>query len=202
MFELARHQAPSTIFIDELDALASSRDCPNEHEASRRLKSELLVQLDGLLKSDNQVFFLTTSNLPWDLDSAILRRLEKRILINLPNEDARKEMLKTFLPQKILSKPMVTSVVSHDMLAQCFDGYSGADIKLTCKEAVMCVLRPIFSALEEKKHSAKGAHHIDQITVESVQDCHVYLAIEKTNPTTSKHLLRFKTWEAEYGSSI
>lgn len=65
MFELARYHAPSTIFIDELDALAGRRDNSVEHEASRRLKTELLVQLDGLAQSDDRVFLLATSNLPW-----------------------------------------------------------------------------------------------------------------------------------------
>lgn len=68
MFDLARYHAPSTIFLDELDALASKRDggsLSNEHEASRRLKTELLIQLDGLSQTEDQVFLLATSNLPW-----------------------------------------------------------------------------------------------------------------------------------------
>ena len=68
MFDLARYHAPSTIFLDELDALASRRDGganSNEHEASRRLKTELLIQLDGLSQTEDQVFLLATSNLPW-----------------------------------------------------------------------------------------------------------------------------------------
>lgn len=65
MFELAQYHAPSTIFLDELDALASKRDGSVEHEASRRLKSELLIQLDGLAQTQERVFLLATSNLPW-----------------------------------------------------------------------------------------------------------------------------------------
>lgn len=68
MFDLAKYHAPSTIFLDELDALASKRDgghYSSEHEASRRLKTELLIQLDGLSQTEEQVFFLATSNLPW-----------------------------------------------------------------------------------------------------------------------------------------
>lgn len=65
LFEVARLQAPSTIFLDELDALASKRDGLMEHEGSRRLKTELLIQLDGLAQSDERIFLLATSNLPW-----------------------------------------------------------------------------------------------------------------------------------------
>ena len=60
-----------------------------DHEGSRRMKTELLVQMDGLNKSDDLVFILAASNLPWELDPAMLRRLEKRILINLPTAEVR-----------------------------------------------------------------------------------------------------------------
>jgi katanin p60 ATPase-containing subunit A1 len=78
LFDLARYHAPSTIFLDELESIMGHRS-DNEHEGSKRLKTELLIQLDGLAKSDDLVFLLAASNLPWDLDMAMLRRLEKRV---------------------------------------------------------------------------------------------------------------------------
>lgn len=85
LFELARYHAPSTIFVDEIDSIMGARG-GGEHEASRRMKTELLIQLDGLIKaSGERVFLLAASNLPWELDMALLRRLEKRILVTLPN---------------------------------------------------------------------------------------------------------------------
>ena len=85
LFELARYHQPSTIFIDEIDSIMGARDRDGEHEASRRMKTELLIQLDGLITSNGErIFLLAASNLPWELDHALLRRPEKRILVPLP----------------------------------------------------------------------------------------------------------------------
>ncbi|MBN3301051.1 KATL2 protein, partial [Amia calva] len=100
LFELARYHAPSTIFLDELESVMSQRGtgAGGEHEGSRRMKTELLVQMDGLARSDDLVFVLAASNLPWELDHAMLRRLEKRILVGLPTKEARQAMIGHWLP--------------------------------------------------------------------------------------------------------
>jgi len=99
LFDLARYHQPTTIFIDEIDSILSSRSAEGEHEASRRMKTELLIQLDGLIKSKNdRVFLLAASNLPWELDMALLRRLEKRILVTLPTAEARTQMMVANIP--------------------------------------------------------------------------------------------------------
>ena len=68
LFELARYHAPSTVFLDEIDALIGRRGAEGEHEASRRTKTEFLIQMDGLAQSNAQVFVLAATNLPWHLD--------------------------------------------------------------------------------------------------------------------------------------
>ena len=109
LFEMARARAPSTVFIDEIDSLCTGRGQSGEHEASRRFKSELLSQMDGVASGDNakgegkNVIVLATTNCPWDVDEAMRRRLEKRIYIPLPDEEARKEMFHIYLKSVALS---------------------------------------------------------------------------------------------------
>ncbi|EKX46166.1 hypothetical protein GUITHDRAFT_157748 [Guillardia theta CCMP2712] len=106
LFELARYHKPSTIFLDEIDSII------------RRMKTELLIQMDGVMSSSDLVFLLCASNLPWDLDSALLRRLEKRIFVPLPSEEARKNIIR-----------------------KRTEGFSGSDVVALCKEAAMKPLR-------------------------------------------------------------
>lgn len=132
LFELARHYSPCTIFLDECDSIMSHRgssgsSANDEHEGSRRLKTELLVQMDGLLSNNSNVFILAASNLPWDLDPAFLRRMEKRILIPLPSKECRKEMIRSHLSEfsTVFRKDSVLNKAST-----LLEGYSGSDIKV------------------------------------------------------------------------
>ncbi|MEW5306471.1 MAG: hypothetical protein WDW36_008933 [Sanguina aurantia] len=143
LFELARHHAPSTIFLDELDALMGARGGEGEHEASRRMKTELLVQMDGLATSPALVFVLCATNLPWELDMAMMRRLEKRIFVPLPTAAARAVMF-----QLLLKDRLAEGEVSISDLADATDGFSGSDVTLLAKEAAMQPLRRLLAQLD------------------------------------------------------
>lgn len=130
LFELARYHAPSTVFLDEIDAIMSQRGGfggVSEHEGSRRMKTELLIQMDGLAKHQPSggveggindvekqlVFVLAASNIPWELDAALLRRLEKRVLVPLPDELARLAMLEKLLRGGVQGKGHSDGSVSN-----------------------------------------------------------------------------------------
>lgn len=195
LFELARHHAPSTVFIDEIDSVISHRgEARSEHEASRRLKTELLIQMDGLSKSNELVFVLAATNLPWELDAAMLRRLEKRILVPLPDPEARRGMFEELLP----STPN-DDQVPYDVMVEKTEGYSGSDIRLVCKEAAMQPLRRLVTVLEQKTEVIPE----DELPpVGPIELKDIELALKNTRPSAHLHAHRYEKFNEDYGSHI
>lgn len=126
LFAVARELQPAIIFIDEIDSLLSERS-QSEHEASRRLKTEFLIQFDGLPtgNSENErIVVMAATNRPQELDEAALRRFPKRVYVTLPDFDTRISLLSSLLQKQ-------NSPLSGDelkMLAKLTDGYSGSDL--------------------------------------------------------------------------
>ena len=204
LFDLARHYAPSTIFIDEVDSIMTHRGSGgstanevSEHEGSRRMKTELLVQMDGLLTTTGDVFVLAVSNLPWDLDPAFLRRMEKRINIGLPDQEARKLMIREHLSE---FSPAFRKGDLLENVASLVDGYSGSDIKSLCKEVAMRPLRRVLQHLEVHDGSSNNENisllmKRNPITAQDFRE-----AVATVNHCTSTELLaRQKKWEGSFG---
>ncbi|XP_060939580.1 vacuolar protein sorting-associated protein 4B-like [Limanda limanda] len=146
LFTLAREHNPSIIFIDEIDSLCGSRS-ENESEAARRIKTEFLVQMQGVGNNNEGVLVLGATNIPWTLDSAIRRRFEKRIYIPLPEEHARSFMFKLHLG----STPSSLSDSDFVTLGKKTNGYSGADISVIVRDALMQPVRKVQSATHFKR---------------------------------------------------
>uniref|UniRef100_A0A8C9VVR6 Katanin p60 ATPase-containing subunit A-like 2 n=1 Tax=Scleropages formosus TaxID=113540 RepID=A0A8C9VVR6_SCLFO len=200
LFELARYHAPSTIFLDELESVMSQRGTGpgGEHEGSRRMKTELLVQMDGLVHSDDLVFVLAASNLPWELDYGMLRRLDKRILVGLPSCSARQAMIAHWLPPLSNTEGVeLRTELDYGMLAQETEGYSGSDIKLVCKEAAMRPVRKIFDALEDHEG---GNSKMPVIQLETVTTDDFLEVIAHTKPSARNLTDKYMAWEKEYES--
>lgn len=141
LFEMAREARPAIIFIDEIDSLCSNRS-EGESDSTRRIKTEFLVQMQGVGNSHDGILVLGATNVPWELDPAMRRRFEKRIYIQLPEAPARRTMLKIHLgdtPHE-LSEQDFTTLAEHAV------GTSGSDISVVVREALMEPLRLCQSA--------------------------------------------------------
>jgi len=132
LFEMARAQRPAIIFIDEIDSLCSNRS-DGENDATRRIKTEFLVQMQGVGKDEQGILVLGATNIPWELDPAVRRRFEKRIYISLPEEGARKGLFKL----NIGDTPNNLSEDDFDVLSRETEMYSGSDIATLVKSALM-----------------------------------------------------------------
>ncbi|KAL8232381.1 hypothetical protein R6Q57_002159 [Mikania cordata] len=201
LFDMARSYAPSTIFIDEIDSLCTSRGASGEHESSRRVKSELLVQVDGANSSGTNedgsrkiVMVLAATNFPWDIDEALRRRLEKRIYIPLPNFESRKELIKINLKTVEVAADVDISVV-----ARRTEGYSGDDLTNVCRDASLNGMRRKIAGKtrEEIKNMPK-----DEIAKDPIAMCDFEEAIKRVQPSVSAaDIERHEKWFAEFGSA-
>ncbi|CAF0897801.1 unnamed protein product, partial [Rotaria sordida] len=147
LFELARERQPCVVFIDEIDALCSQRN-DTESESSRRVKTEFLVQTEGVGADNSGVLLLAATNIPWALDIAMRRRFEKRIYIPLPGVKERAVMFKAHLGTDIPYE-----IQDHEWmeLGQKANHYSGADIAVVCREALLRPLRRLCSSTHFKR---------------------------------------------------
>ncbi|XP_062169767.1 uncharacterized protein LOC133875603 isoform X3 [Alnus glutinosa] len=149
VFSLASKIAPSVVFVDEVDSMLGRRENPGEHEAMRKMKNEFMVNWDGLRTKDTErVLVLAATNRPFDLDEAVIRRLPRRLMVNLPDAANRAKILKVILAKEDLGD------IDFDAVANMTDGYSGSDLKNLC---VTAAHRPIKEILEKEKKEHAAA---------------------------------------------
>lgn len=198
LFDLARAYAPSTIFIDEIDSLCNARGGSGEHESSRRVKSELLVQVDGVNNTGDDgekkiVMVLAATNFPWDIDEALRRRLEKRIYIPLPLEEGRRELIRINLKDIEVAKD-----VDIDVLARRTEGYSGDDLTNICRDASMNGMR--------RKIAGKTPEEIKNMTKDQMYEPVAMRDFDEalckiSRSVSTADIERHEKWLSEFGSS-
>ncbi|XP_062830739.1 spastin isoform X5 [Anolis carolinensis] len=139
LFAVARELQPSIIFIDEVDSLLCERR-EGEHDASRRLKTEFLIEFDGVQSSgEDRILVMGATNRPQELDDAVLRRFTKRVYVSLPNEETRLLLLKNLLSKQ--GNPLTQKELAQ--LARMTDGYSGSDLTALAKDAALGPIREL-----------------------------------------------------------
>ncbi|RPB22539.1 AAA-domain-containing protein [Terfezia boudieri ATCC MYA-4762] len=200
LFAVAKALAPSIIFVDEIDSLLSSRGS-GEHEATRRLKTEFLIQWSALQNAaagkepsskqgdPSRVLVLAATNLPWAIDEAARRRFVRRQYIPLPESETRKmQLLKLLAHQK-----HALSEEDLERLVELTDGFSGSDITALAKDAAMGPLRSLGERLLETR--------MDQIRPVEMVD---FLgSLSSIRPSVSKEGLgEFEKWAREFGERV
>ena len=136
LFDLARRNKPAVIFLDEIDSVMGARS-DNENDATRRLKTEFLIQMQGVGNDDEGILVLGATNIPWALDPAVRRRFQKKIYISLPESKARKLMLKLNLGDTYNDLTEEQFAILGDLT----EGYSGSDIYNLTQDAIYGPLR-------------------------------------------------------------
>ncbi|KAI9446395.1 hypothetical protein H4582DRAFT_2116806 [Lactarius indigo] len=136
VFSLARRLAPCVVFIDEIDALFGARSSSSNSgggSAHRGVITEFMQEMDGLKTSNaDNVIVIGATNRPFDLDDAVLRRLPRRLLVDLPGEGEREEILKILLRDETLSPDVDLKALARDTPT-----FSGSDLKHACVSAAL-----------------------------------------------------------------
>ncbi|XP_022736472.1 uncharacterized protein LOC111289584 isoform X2 [Durio zibethinus] len=167
LFTVAAKVAPTIIFVDEVDSMLGQRTRVGEHEAMRKIKNEFMTHWDGLLtKAGERILVLAATNRPFDLDEAIIRRFERRIMVGLPSIESREMILRT-----LLAKEKVEDLDFKE-LATMTEGYSGSDLKNLCVTAAYRPVRELIKQerlkdLEKKRREEAGkSSEDDSVTKE------------------------------------
>lgn len=218
LFKLAQEKAPSIIFIDEIDSMCGNRS-EGENESSRRVKTEFLVQMQGVGSKNDKVLILGATNLPWALDPAVRRRFERRVYIPLPDYEARDYLIRNKL--KGLDKGL--SDADFKNVAQKTDGFSGADLEILCRDAAFEPLKLAQRTVKFKKVMANGREMFMPVEMDakgnfvttSVYDLperslilpeltkgDLEKALTKAKPSVSKaDLAQYDEWTKQFGVS-
>uniref|UniRef100_A0A8C9Y465 Fidgetin-like protein 1 n=1 Tax=Sander lucioperca TaxID=283035 RepID=A0A8C9Y465_SANLU len=189
LFAVARELQPSVIFIDEVDSLLCERR-EGEHEASRRLKTEFLIEFDGVQSGgDDRVLVMGATNRPQELDEAVLRRFAKRIYVALPDEETRVTLLKNLLGKH--GNPLSKNELS--LLAKKSEGYSGSDLTSLAKDAALGPIRE----LGPDQVRSMAASEVRNIKMKDFED-----SLMRIKPSVSPATLHMYTkWNKDFGDT-
>ncbi|KAF2093149.1 AAA-domain-containing protein [Rhizodiscina lignyota] len=193
IFTLARKLSPCVVFIDEADALFRMRSGTGNRTVHREIINQFLREWDGM--NDMSVFIMVATNRPFDLDDAVLRRLPRRLLVDLPTDKDREAILGIHLKDEVLSPE-----VSLSDLATRTPFYSGSDLKNLCvATALACVREENEAAVRASEKGNKEYQHPEKRTLEVR---HFERAIQEISASISEDmssLVAIKKFDEQYG---
>ncbi len=190
LFKVARLKAPSLIFMDEIDSIATKRGEGSESGGERRVKTQLLSEIQGLKTSHKKTLLvLGATNRPWDIDNAMLSRFEKKVYVPLPDLPARAAIF------NIHTAGINTALIDDDYieLGVRSEGYSGRDISNVCREVIMLPIRELdMGGLLEKSDQ--------EVKVRDINMNDFKKSLKKVKPMTNKSTLQqYHDWKDEFG---
>ncbi|XP_024991442.1 ATPase family AAA domain-containing protein FIGL1 isoform X2 [Cynara cardunculus var. scolymus] len=191
LFGVASCRQPAVIFVDEIDSLLSQRKSDGEHESSRRLKTQFLIEMEGFDSGSEQILLIGATNRPQELDEAARRRLTKRLYIPLPSAEARAWIVRNLLEKDGLFK---LSTEDIDSICKLTEGYSGSDMKNLVKDASMGPLR---EALRQGTEITKlKKEDMRPVTLQDFEN-----ALQEVRPSVSVNELgTYEDWNNQFGS--
>lgn len=214
VFTLARRLAPCIVFIDEVDSLLSSREGSSDDSAHGTLtsvKTTMMSEWDGLNSGTNgvgeagsdRVIVIGSTNRPFDLDEAVLRRFPRRILVDLPDLQTREEILEVTLAENRLD-----AGVNLTSIAERLEGYTGSDIKEVCREAVVQISHEQAKVLDQglssisseimKRDAPRGS--LQRLRPVNTVDFEKALSkLKRSVSEKGRELARVWEWNDEYG---
>lgn len=191
LFGVASCRQPAVIFIDEIDSLLSQRKADGEHESSRRLKTQFLIEMEGCGSGNDQLLLIGATNRPQELDEAARRRLSKRLYIPLPSAEAR-----AWIVRNLLKKDGLFTLSEDDISQICAgtEGYSGSDMSNLVKEASMGPLRELL--LQGSDINKLRKEEMRPVLLKDFQN-----ALLHVKPSVSQSELGiYEDWNRQFGS--
>lgn len=190
LFKVARIKAPSLIFMDEIDSVATKRGEGHEGGGERRVKTQLLSEIQGVKsRGDKPLLVLGATNRPWDIDTAMLSRFEKKVYVPLPDLTARIGIF------KIHTAGINMALTEEDFieLGVRSEGYSGRDISNVCREVIMIPIRELdMGGLLENSEQ--------EVVVRDIKLQDFMKTLKKVKPmTTDMALDKYEKWAEEFG---
>ena len=201
LFAVAAAREPAVIFVDEIDSLLSARKSDGEHESSRRMKTEFLVQMDGLGGDEGRMLLIGATNRPQELDDGARRRLAKQLYIPLPCAAARRAMVTNIL-RADASVAHALSDSDLDTICLKTEGYSGSDMKHLTQEAARAPLRELFSRAAHAEVSAAGIPPLPSPSaMRPIKLADFKRASKQVRPSVTQADIEFhEKWNREHGA--
>lgn len=197
IFKAARDTSPAIVFFDELDSIAMSRG-QDLDESTRRVLSTLLTEISGFDTKNSEIMFMGATNTPWDLDPAVLSRIERVIYVPLPDVDTARKIIEL----NTIEDEIGLSFDPEDIAIECVkNNYSGREIKNIAKEAVRNMVNDMNPKLQElATHPVEDIKEYE-LEVRKLTKDDFYQALDHIDPKTSEHdIQRYEEWGEEFGS--